>query len=59
MADQVNLIYIFLTARVARADTRKGMELGADDYLTKPFTRQELLKAISTRLSKQKIWLDR
>jgi two-component system, sensor histidine kinase and response regulator len=46
--------FIFLTARVARDDARKGMELGADDYLTKPFTRQELLNAITTRLAKQK-----
>jgi signal transduction histidine kinase len=45
--------FIFLTARAEKTDLRKGMELGADDYLTKPFTRDELLKAISTRLSKQ------
>ncbi len=45
--------FIFLTARSARADFRKGMSLGADDYLTKPFTRAELLSAISSRLSKQ------
>jgi two-component system, sensor histidine kinase and response regulator len=46
---------IFLTAKAARNDMRVGMELGADDYLTKPFTVQELLKAISTRLEKQEI----
>ena len=50
--------FIFLTARVARADARKGMELGADDYLTKPFTRQELLNAISIRLAKQKLLVE-
>ena len=45
--------FIFLTARAERADLRQGMNLGADDYLVKPFTRDELLKAISTRLVKQ------
>ncbi len=45
--------FIFLTARTAKADVRKGMELGADDYLTKPFTRSELLNAIASRLEKQ------
>lgn len=44
---------IFLTARASREDQRRGMELGADDYLTKPFTQPELLAAISTRLEKQ------
>ncbi len=36
-----------------KGDIRHGMELGADDYLTKPFTRQELLNAITSRLLKQ------
>jgi len=45
--------FIFLTARADRSDVRQGMDLGADDYLTKPFTRAELLKAVSTRLAKQ------
>lgn len=44
---------IFLTAKVERSDFRLGMELGADDYLTKPFTRIELIKAITTRFEKQ------
>jgi two-component system, sensor histidine kinase and response regulator len=42
--------FLFLTARVGRDDMRKGMGLGADDYITKPFTRNELLQAIATRL---------
>jgi two-component system sensor histidine kinase/response regulator len=45
--------FIFLTAMADKADRRQGMELGADDYLTKPFTRDELLKAIRMRLEKQ------
>ncbi|MBV6621763.1 MAG: EAL domain-containing response regulator [Rivularia sp. (in: Bacteria)] len=45
--------FIFLTARNAKADVRQGMDLGADDYLTKPFTRSELLNAIMSRLEKQ------
>jgi CheY-like chemotaxis protein len=39
--------FIFLTAKAAKADFRQGMELGADDYITKPFTRAELLGAIA------------
>ncbi|MEM9924448.1 MAG: EAL domain-containing response regulator [Cyanobacteria bacterium P01_D01_bin.50] len=45
--------FIFLTARSAKVDFRQGMELGADDYITKPFTRAELLTAITTRLQRQ------
>lgn len=45
--------FIFLTAKAAKTDLRQGMELGADDYLTKPFTRAELLGAIAARMEKQ------
>jgi len=45
--------FIFLTARSDHADIRKGMEMGADDYLTKPFQEVDLLKAIESRLKKQ------
>jgi len=45
--------FIFLTAKAAKSDLRAGMDLGADDYLTKPFTRDEVLKAVSARLEKQ------
>lgn len=44
--------FIFLTAKTDKSDMRKGMNLGADDYLTKPFTGQELLDAIDCRLKK-------
>lgn len=47
--------FIFLTAKSAKTDLRQGMALGADDYLTKPFTRDELLAAIAARLEKQVI----
>ena len=45
--------FIFLTAKAERMDMRKGMEMGADDYLVKPFDDVELLNAIETRLSKR------
>jgi diguanylate cyclase len=44
--------FIFLSAKTDRADQRRGMNLGADDYLEKPFTRNELLSAIAARLVK-------
>ena len=44
--------FIFLTAKTERSDLRRGMELGADDYLTKPFDRAELLSAITGRLNR-------
>jgi len=44
--------FIFLTARADRSFVRHGMELGADDYVVKPFTRTELLAAINSRLSR-------
>ncbi len=44
--------FIFLTAKSEKADFRKGMTLGADDYLTKPFEEKDLLEAIESRLKK-------
>ena len=44
--------FIFLTAKSEKTDLRKGMEMGADDYLTKPFDGIELLNAIEIRLKK-------
>lgn len=45
--------FIFLTAKAERSDFRQGMELGAYDYLTKPFTRTELLGAVTVQLKKR------
>jgi DNA-binding response OmpR family regulator len=47
--------FIFLTAKTERSDFRKGMEMGADDYITKPFDDIELLNAIEIRLKKNDI----
>lgn len=44
--------FIFLTAKTDKTDIRKGMSMGADDYLTKPFEEMELLHAIEIRLKK-------
>ncbi|MFS4416445.1 response regulator [Maribacter sp. 2307ULW6-5] len=44
--------FIFLTAKSERSDLRKGMTMGADDYLTKPFEANELLEAVEGRLKK-------
>jgi len=45
--------FIFVTAKTSRADQRTGMDLGADDYLLKPFTATELLNAVTTRLTRR------
>ncbi|GAB5426386.1 MAG: hypothetical protein Crog4KO_35330 [Crocinitomicaceae bacterium] len=45
--------FIFLTALVSYEDVRDGMNLGADDYLAKPFNYQQLSHAVNTRLNKQ------
>ena len=48
--------FIFLTAKAERGDMRKGMSMGADDYLTKPFDEMELLNAVEGRLRKNEIF---
>lgn len=53
--DTQNIPFIFLTAKTERGDFRKGMEMGADDYITKPFEDIELLNAIEIRLKKSEI----
>ena len=44
--------FIFLTAKAEMSDLRKGMELGADDYIIKPFDSKTLINAIDIRLNK-------
>ncbi len=51
--DTVVIPFIFLSAKAERSDMRKGMEMGADDYLTKPFDDIELLNAVESRLNKK------
>ncbi|HET8735142.1 MAG TPA: response regulator, partial [Pricia sp.] len=47
--------FIFLSAKTEHKEIRKGMDLGADDYLTKPFEEEDLLSAIESRLAKAEI----
>lgn len=53
--DTANIPFIFLSAKAERSDFRKGMEMGADDYITKPFDDIELLNAIESRLKKAEL----
>lgn len=50
--------FIYLSAKTERQDVRKGMNLGADDYITKPFSEEELISAIESRLAKVAILND-
>ncbi len=50
----LSIPFIFLTAKVTMTDLRRGMALGADDYLTKPCTVEQFLSAIATRLQRSK-----
>ncbi len=52
--ETADIPFIFLTAKAEKQDFRKGMNLGADDYITKPFDDVELLDAIEMRLKKSK-----
>ncbi|MCU0340870.1 MAG: response regulator [Spirosomaceae bacterium] len=51
--DTSHIPFIFLTAKAEKSDYRKGMTLGADDYLTKPYDDVELLNAVESRLRKK------
>lgn len=50
--DLANIPFMFLTAKSDRMSMRQGMNLGADDYITKPFANDELLSAIESRLKR-------
>ncbi|WP_339754366.1 response regulator [uncultured Winogradskyella sp.] len=50
--------FIFLSAKTEHKDVRKGMNMGADDYITKPFSEEELISAIESRLAKAAILKD-
>ncbi|TXE16725.1 response regulator [Psychroserpens burtonensis] len=50
--------FIFLSAKTERQDVRKGMDLGADDYITKPFNEDEIISAIESRIAKASILKD-
>ncbi len=50
--------FIFLSAKTERKDVRKGMDLGADDYITKPFQEEELTSAIESRIARASILKD-
>lgn len=54
-AKTANIPFIFLSAKTEHKDIRRGMDLGADDYLTKPFEEEDLLSAIESRLAKMDI----
>lgn len=53
--DTQNTPFIFLTAKSEQSDFRKGMQMGADDYITKPYNAPDLLNAIEVRLKKHAI----
>lgn len=53
MSQELLPTFIFLTAKVDKQDIRQGMNLGADDYVTKPFDHNELLNIIKLRLDKR------
>lgn len=53
MSSLSNASFIYLTAKSTRGDTRSGMDMGADDYITKPFTKEELVNSVQARLAKR------
>lgn len=54
-AETADIPFIFLSAKAERSEVRKGMDLGADDYITKPFEETELLNAVEARLRKVEV----
>jgi len=51
--ETANIPFIFLTAAADKREMRRGMSSGADDYLTKPFTPEELMEAVTSRLARR------
>lgn len=54
-SDTRHIPFIFLSAKTEHKEIRKGMDMGADDYLTKPFEEDELLSAVESRLAKAQL----
>lgn len=52
------LPFIFISAKAEKSDQRLGMDMGADDYLTKPFTKDELLSAVRARLARKENFME-
>lgn len=53
--DLVGIPFIFITAKTEKEDLRKGMDLGADDYITKPFSGDEIIRVVAARLKKREV----
>jgi CRP/FNR family transcriptional regulator, polysaccharide utilization system transcription regulator len=53
--DLVGVPFVYLSAKAEKSDFRFGMDLGADDYLTKPFTGDDLLKVVAARIKKSQL----
>ena len=53
--ETASIPFLFLSAKIDKKDIRKGMNLGADDYITKPFDIEDLIVAVETRLKKKEI----
>src|SRR5699024_6754181 len=51
--------FIFLSAKTKHKEVRKGMDMGADDYLTKPFDEVDLLSSIESRIEKSQLFLNK
>lgn len=58
-SETMHIPFIYLSAKTEHKEIRKGMDMGADDYLTKPFEEEELLSAIESRLAKAQLMLVR
>lgn len=53
--EMAGIPFVFMTAKSEKSDIRRGMDLGADDYLTKPFSGDDLIRVASTRLKKAEL----